>query len=54
MDILGHLRDQSEEYERSIIHETLKKFRFNKKETAKCLGISVNTLWRKLNCGSSD
>ncbi|MGB8991361.1 MAG: sigma 54-interacting transcriptional regulator [Desulfobaccales bacterium] len=48
------LRDQLEEYERSIIHETLKKFRFNKKETAKYLGVSVNTLWRKLNCGSSD
>ena len=46
------LRDQLEEYERSIILETLKKSRFNKKETAKCLGISVNTLWRKLNYGS--
>jgi propionate catabolism operon transcriptional regulator len=43
------LRDQLEEHEKAIIQETLRKFRFNRKETAKYLGVSVNTLWRKLN-----
>jgi propionate catabolism operon transcriptional regulator len=41
------LKDRVEAYEAKIIQDTLKQF--NKKETAKKLGISVNTLWRKLN-----
>ncbi|MEW6409847.1 MAG: sigma 54-interacting transcriptional regulator [Nitrospirota bacterium] len=43
------LKEQVEEYEKAIIKDTLRKFRSNKKETAKRLGISLNTLWRKLH-----
>jgi transcriptional regulator, propionate catabolism operon regulatory protein len=42
------LKEQLEDHEKIIINETLVKCHFNKKETAKSLGISVNTLWRKL------
>ena len=35
-------------YEREVIQKTLKACRFNKTATAKRLGISMNTLWRKL------
>jgi propionate catabolism operon transcriptional regulator len=42
------LKDRLNEYERIIIAETLKDCEFSKKATAKRLGISVNTLWRKL------
>jgi len=41
------LKERIDAYERVVIQNELKKF--NKKETAKRLGISVNTLWRKLN-----
>ncbi len=42
------LKERLEEYEKIIIKETLKETQFNKSETAKRLGISANTLWRKL------
>lgn len=43
------LRDQLNGFEARVIQATLAQCRFNKKETAKRLGISVNTLWRKLD-----
>lgn len=43
------LRDQINGFEARVIQATLAQCRFNKKETAKRLGISVNTLWRKLD-----
>lgn len=43
------LKERLEEYERLIIKDALKKSQFNKKETAKRLGIGINTLWRKLH-----
>jgi propionate catabolism operon transcriptional regulator len=46
------LKAQLEELEKRIIRETLTECQFNKKNAAKRLGISVNTLWRKL--GPSD
>ena len=46
------LKERLEEYEKTIIKETLKEFKFSKKKTANRLGISVYTLWRKLR--SSD
>lgn len=42
------LKERLDEYEKIIIEETLKETQFNKRETAKRLGISANTLWRKL------
>ncbi len=42
------LRDRIEDFESRVIEATLARFRFNRAETAKRLGISVNTLWRKL------
>jgi propionate catabolism operon transcriptional regulator len=41
------LRERIKAYEAKIIHDTLKQF--NKKQAAQKLGISVNTLWRKIN-----
>jgi len=41
------LKERVGAYERAVIQNEFKKL--NKKETAKRLGISVNTLWRKLN-----
>lgn len=43
------LRDRLNRFETQVIQATLAQCRFNKKETAKHLGISVNTLWRKLD-----
>jgi len=43
------LKERLEEYERLIIKDALKESQFNKKETAKRLGIGINTLWRKLH-----
>jgi DNA-binding NtrC family response regulator len=43
------LKDRLHEYEKVIIAETLRECEFSKTETAKRLGISVNTLWRKLH-----
>lgn len=45
---LKTLREQLGEYERPIIEKALMECQYNRKETAKRLGISVNTLWRKL------
>lgn len=42
------LKEQMEAYEKRIIHDTLSHTRFNRHLTAKILGISPNTLWRKL------
>jgi DNA-binding NtrC family response regulator len=44
----GTLKEMMERVEYKLIQDTLQACRFNKKETAKKLGISVNTLWRKL------
>jgi propionate catabolism operon transcriptional regulator len=44
----GTLKEMMEGVECKLIQDTLRACRFNKKETAKKLGISVNTLWRKL------
>jgi len=43
------LKEQLGEYEKAIIAETLKDCQFKRKEAAQRLGISVNTLWRKLS-----
>jgi propionate catabolism operon transcriptional regulator len=45
----GTLKDRLAAYEQQVIADTLKTCRYSKKETAQRLGISVNTLWRKLN-----
>jgi propionate catabolism operon transcriptional regulator len=45
----GTLKEMIEGYERTIITDRLKDCHYNKKETARQLGISVNTLWRKMN-----
>jgi len=42
------LKDMAAEYERELIRETLQIFSYNRQEAAKSLGISTNTLWRKL------
>jgi propionate catabolism operon transcriptional regulator len=44
----GTLKEMMERVECKLIQDTLQACRFNKKETAKKLGISINTLWRKL------
>ncbi|EPR33125.1 proprionate catabolism activator, Fis family [Alkalidesulfovibrio alkalitolerans DSM 16529] len=41
-------KDQVREYEREIIAEALRQTGDNKAEAARRLGVSVNTLWRKL------
>jgi propionate catabolism operon transcriptional regulator len=46
--VAGTLKEMMERVECKLIQDTLRACRFNKKETAKRLGISVNTLWRKL------
>ena len=43
------LKNFVQEYEKEIIQNTLSQLGNNKKETARVLGISLNTLWRKLN-----
>lgn len=43
------LKQQLEEYERILIDAALTECRLNKKRAAQRLGISVNTLWRKLH-----
>lgn len=43
-----NLKKMVEKFEQTAIHKTLETCHFNKKETAKALGISVNTLWRKM------
>ena len=49
----GTLKEMMEQVECKLIQDTLRACRFNKKETAKKLGISVNTLWRKLKTGQT-
>ncbi|MBT4291038.1 MAG: sigma 54-interacting transcriptional regulator [Deltaproteobacteria bacterium] len=43
------LKNMVETFEQVIIQNTLKSCQFSKTETAKRLGISINTLWRKSN-----
>ncbi len=44
----GNLKQRLEKYEQVIIQEMLRECRFSKKKTAKQLGVSINTLWRKM------
>jgi propionate catabolism operon transcriptional regulator len=44
----GDLRQAMEAFEMNYIRNTLRACRFNRQETARRLGVSVNTLWRKL------
>ncbi len=44
----GTLREQLDRCERAIIHRALKANAYSKSRTARKLGISQNTLWRKL------
>lgn len=46
---IGSLKETLEGYESRVIETTLRACQYNKKETARRLGISVNTLWRKMN-----
>jgi propionate catabolism operon transcriptional regulator len=46
------LKVKLEEMEKDLIREALRECQFNKKRAAQKLGISVNTLWRKL--GATD
>jgi propionate catabolism operon transcriptional regulator len=51
----GHgatLKDRLAVHEAAIIQATLEACRYNRTATARRLGISVNTLWRKLQVGS--
>jgi DNA-binding NtrC family response regulator len=42
------LKQQLETFEKSLITQTLKDCRYNRKLAAETLGISLPTLWRKL------
>ncbi|MEW6265159.1 MAG: sigma 54-interacting transcriptional regulator [Thermodesulfobacteriota bacterium] len=42
------LKNIVESFERRVIDQTMENCRFNRMETARRLGISVNTLWRKM------
>jgi DNA-binding NtrC family response regulator len=44
----GNLRERMDRVERRLIENSLKACRYNKKDTAKQLGVSVHTLWRKM------
>lgn len=44
----GNLKERLEKYELVIIKQMLKECQFSKKKTAEQLGVSVNTLWRKM------
>ena len=48
-DSAQSLKQHLEEYERTLIEAALKACQLNKKRAARKLGISVNTLWRKLH-----
>lgn len=43
------LKETIEDHERVVIEQTLKECNFSRRDTARKLGISVNTLWRKMN-----
>jgi propionate catabolism operon transcriptional regulator len=45
--VRGTLKDQLRRYEKKIIEHTLREARYSRSETARRLGISVNSLWRK-------
>lgn len=45
----GALKEQIRRHERLVIQRTLEQCRFNRIETARRLGISVNSLWRKMS-----
>jgi propionate catabolism operon transcriptional regulator len=47
-DANRNLKEQLRKYEMEIIEETLGMTENNKAKAAKILGISVNSLWRKL------
>lgn len=51
VDVNGSLKDMVRSYERTIIQDTLRDCQFNRSEAAKRLGISMNSLWRKLPKG---
>jgi propionate catabolism operon transcriptional regulator len=42
------LRDKVHRYEQHLIMDSLRACRYNRRETARRLGISLNTLWRKM------
>jgi len=44
----GNLKEKLEKYEAAVIKQVLQECRFSKKKTAGHLGVSVNTLWRKM------
>ena len=44
----GNLKERLEKYESVIIKQMLQECRFSKKKTAERLGVSANTLWRKM------
>lgn len=44
----GTLKEAVDEFETQVIDRVLRESRFNKTEAARKLGISVNTLWRRL------
>ena len=44
----GNLKKRLEKYESMIIKQMLQECQFSKKKTAEQLGVSVNTLWRKM------
>ena len=44
----GNLKERLEKYELVIIKQMLQECRFSKKKTAERLGVSANTLWRKM------
>jgi DNA-binding NtrC family response regulator len=45
---IGSIKEQIRAYEQDLIAETLRQTGDNKAEAARILGMSVNTLWRKL------
>ena len=47
----GNLRERLETLEREIIRAELEKCAHNRGRAAKNLGISANTLWRKMKAG---
>ncbi len=44
----GNLKERLEKYEADVIKQVLQECRFSKKKTAGQLGVSINTLWRKM------
>jgi DNA-binding NtrC family response regulator len=47
-DLSIGMRDKVIRYEQRLIAETLRACHYNRQLTAKRLGISLNTLWRKM------